>query len=152
MSMLIEENEVTAVNLAVELERAVIQHVLEDDETIYVTEDGLFPFWVRIHKGSGFVSFRTHTNFKKSASHVQRLELCNELNMKNYMITANVQDDRLYFDYVLIYRDGLLRETFIRGCRQFARNVEKGLEQVDPENNFVLPPGKTESEDEKGGA
>ena len=151
MSILIEENEVTAVNLAVELERAVIQHVLEEDESIYVNEDGLYPFWVRIHKGSGFVSFRTHTNFKKSASHVQRLELCNELNMKNYMITANVRDDRLWFDYVLIYRDGLLRETFVRGCRQFARNVEKGLEQVDPENDFVLPPGKTESEDEKGG-
>ena len=151
MSILIEENEVTAVNLAVELERAVIQHVLEEDQSIYVTEDGLFPFWVRIHKGSGFVSFRTNTNFKKSASYVQRLELCNELNMKNYMITANVHDDRLWFDYVLIYRDGLLRETFIRGCRQFARNVEKGLEQVDPENDFVLPPGKTEPEDEKGG-
>lgn len=152
MSMLIEEKEVTAVNLAVELERAVIQHVLDDDESIYVTEDGLFPFWVRIHKGSGFVSFKTHTNFKKSTTHVQRLELCNELNMKNFMITAYVQDDRLYLDYVLIYRDGLLRETFIRGCRLFARNVEKGLEQVDPENNFVLPPGKTEPQDEIGEA
>lgn len=152
MSMLIEEKEVTAVNLAVELERAVIQHVLDDDESIYVTEDGLFPFWVRIHKGSGFVSFKTHTNFKKSATHVQRLELCNELNMKNFMITAYVQDDRLYLDYVLIYRDGLLRETFIRGCRQFARSVEKGLEQVDPENNFVLPPGKSEPQDEIGEA
>ena len=145
--MLIEEKEVTAVNLAVELERAVIQHVLDDDESIYVTEDGLFPFWVRIHKGSGFVSFKTHTNFKKSATHMQRLELCNELNMKNFMITAYAQDDRLCLDYVLIYRDGLLRETFIRGCRQFARCVEKGLEQVDPEYSFILPPGKTEPED-----
>lgn len=152
MSMLIEEKEVTAVNLAVELERAVIQHVLDDDESIYVTEDGLFPFWVRILRGSGFISFKTHTNFKKSATHVQRLELCNELNMKNFMITAYIQDDRLYLDYVLIYRDGLLRETFIRGCRQFARSVEKGLEQVDPENSFVMQPGKTEPEDEIGEA
>lgn len=151
MSMLIEEKEVTAVNLAVELERAVIQHVLNEDESIYVTEDGLFPFWVRILKGSGLVGFKTHTNFKKSASHVQRLELCNELNRKNFMVTACAQDDLLLLDYVLIYRDGLLRETFVRACRQFARNVEKGLEQVDPENSFVLPPGKTESEDEKGG-
>ena len=152
MSMLIEEKEVTAVNLAVELERAVIQHVLDDDESIYVKEDGLFPFWVRIHKGSGFVSFKTHTNFKKSATHGQRLELCNELNMKNFMITAYAQDDRLYLDYVLNYRDGLLRETFVRSCRLFARNVENGLEQVDPENIFVLPPGKTEPQDETGEA
>ena len=152
MSMLIEENEVSAVNLAVELERAVIQHVLNEDESIYVTEDGLFPFWVRIHKGSGFVSFKTHTNFKKSTTKVQRLELCNELNMNNFMITAYAKDDRLYLDYVLIYRDGLLRETFIRGCRQFAKNVEMGLEQVDPENNFVVRPGNTEPEDEAGEA
>lgn len=145
--MLIEENEVTAVNLAVELERAVIQHILDEDESIYVNEDGLFPFWVRIHKGSGFVSFKTHTNFKQSATHMQRLELCNELNMKNFMITAYAEDDRLFFDYVLIYRAGLLRETFIRGCRQFARSVEKGLEQVDPENSFVWPPGRREPED-----
>ena len=152
MSMLIEEKEVTAVNLAIELERAVIQHVLDEDGSIYVTEDGLFPFWVRIHKGSGFVSLKTHTTFKRSTSHVQKLELCNEINTKNFMVTAYAQDDLLCLDYVLIYRDGLLRETFVRGCRQFARNVEKGLEQVDPENNFVLPPGKTEIEDEKGGA
>ena len=152
MSMLIEELEVTAVNLSVELERAVIQHVLGEDEGIYVTEDGLYPFWISINRSLGYVSFKTHTCFKKSCGHLQKLELCNEINMTNFMTTAYVKDDRLWLDYVLIYRDGLLRETFVRGCRQFARNVEKGLEQVDPENNFILPPGKTESEDEKGGA
>lgn len=126
----------------------VLCETIDTCDGSYVTEDGLFPFWVRIHKGSGFVSFKTHTNFKKSTTQVQRLELCNELNMKNFMITAYVKDDRLYLDYVLIYRDGLLRETFIHGCRQFARNVEMGLGQVDPENSFVLPPGKSELEDE----
>ena len=60
-----------------------------------------------------------------------------------------MKDDQLLFDYILNYRDGLLRETFIRSCRQFARNLEKGLELVDPENDFVLPPGKTEPEDEE---
>lgn len=150
MSILIEEKDVTAVNLAVELERAVIQHVLDADESIYVTEDGLFPFWIRVQKGTGFVSFKTHTKFKKVTSQVQRLELCNELNMKNYMVTAYAHDDRLWLDYVLSYRDGLLRETFIRSCRLFAKNVGAGLEQTDPENNFVLPPGKTEPENEEG--
>jgi hypothetical protein len=54
-----------------------------------------------------------------------------------------------------MYRDGLLRETFVRGCRQFAKAVEKGIDQVDPECSFILPPGKTEAqdkEDEEGGA
>jgi hypothetical protein len=148
MSNLIEEKDVTGVNLAVELERAVIEHILEEDKGIYVNEDGWFPFWIRVLDGSGFVSFKTHTNFKKSTSQLQRLELCNELNMQNYLITAYVQDDRLMMDYVLNFRDGLLRETFIRTCRQFASNIERGLSKVDADNDFVLRPGKTESEDE----
>lgn len=149
MTNLIEETDVTAVNLAIELERAVIEHTLDDDKSIYVTEDGWFPFWVRVVQGAGFVSFRTHTSFKKSTRKLQRLELCNELNIQNYLITACLQNDRLVMDYVVNFRDGLLRETFIRTCRQFANNIERGLSKVDPDNDFVLPPGKTEPEDEE---
>ena len=149
MSMLIEEKDVTAVNLAVELERAVVQHVLSEDGSIYVTEDGWFPFWIRIQESAGYVTFKTHTYFKRSTSLLQRLELCNELNARNYLVTACVHEDQLRLDYVLNYRDGLLRETFVRTCRQFAGNLGKGLEVVDPENDFILPPGKTESEDEE---
>ena len=148
MSNLIEEKDVTVVNLAIELERAVIEHVLEDDKSIYVNEDGWFPFWVRVIQGAGFVSFKTHTTFKKSTSKLQRLEFCNELNNQNYLVTAYVQDDRLAIDYAINFRDGILRETFIRTCRQFASNIERALNKVDPDNDFVLLPGKTEPEDE----
>ena len=55
----------------------------------------------------------------------------------------------MLLDYVLNYRDGLLRETFVRTCRQFAGNLGKGLEGVDPENDFILLPGRTEPEDEE---
>lgn len=148
MSNLIEEKNVTAVNLAVELERAVIEHMLDEDKSIYVTEDGWFPFWVRVLGGAGLISFKTHTSFKKSTSQLQRLELCNELNAQNYMITTYVENDRLIIDHVLTFRDGLLRETFIRTCRQFSSHIERGLHKVDSDHDFVLPPGKTESEDE----
>ena len=70
MSTLIEEKDVSAVNLAVELERAVIQHVLQDDESIYVTEDGWFPFWVRVQENNGYLTFKTYTRFKRAASHL----------------------------------------------------------------------------------
>ena len=89
MSMLIEEQDVTAVNLAVELERAVIGHVLDEDGSIYVTEDGMFPFWIHLNKGLGLVSLKTHTCFKKAASALQRLEICNELNRQNFMLVFN---------------------------------------------------------------
>ncbi len=148
MCLLIEESDVTSVNLAIELERAVVEHMQEEDESIYVVEDGWFPFWIRVLKDAGYVSFKSHTNFTRSSSHQQRLELCNQLNSQNFLITAYVDDDRLIIDYVLNFRDGLLRESFIRSCRQFASNIERGLNKIDLNNEFILPPGKTEPEDE----
>lgn len=150
MSQLIEEADVTAVNLAIELERAVIEHRLDEDKSIYVTEDGWFPFWIRVQQGAGYVSFKTHTKFKKATSHMQRLELCNELNKSKYMLTCYEADDRMFFDHVLNFRDGLLRENFVRACRQFAKAAEAGLHDADPENDFVLMPGQTEPKDETG--
>jgi hypothetical protein len=54
----------------------------------------------------------------------------------------------LNIDHALNFRGGMLRETFIRVCRQFASNIERGLGKVDAVNDYVLPPGETESEDE----
>ena len=44
MSNFIDESNVTPITLSLELEAAVIEHKLEDDEGIYVTEDGFFRF------------------------------------------------------------------------------------------------------------
>lgn len=43
MSNFIEVKDVTAVTLSLELKTAVIEHRLEKDESIYVTESGFFP-------------------------------------------------------------------------------------------------------------
>lgn len=65
-----------------------------------------------------------------------------------------------YFDGFIIRCFLCIEATFDNRCDISCRNqtliarfgaVTNGLEQVDPENNFILPPGKTESEDEKGG-
>jgi hypothetical protein len=148
--MLIEETDVTAVNLAVELERAVIEHRLDEDKSIYVTEDGWFPFWIRVVKGAGYVTLKSHTYFKKAAGGLQRLEICNELNKSKYMLTCYAVDDRMYFDHALNFRDGLLRENFVRACRQFSKAIETGLQDADPEHLIVLMPGQSEPEDETG--
>ena len=148
MANLIEEENVTAVNLSVELERAVIQHDLLDDESIYVTEDGWFNFWIRILKKRGFVGLSTHTLFKKYTTNLQRLEFCNSINSQYFMLTAYItDDDKLKIDHVMNFRAGLLQETFIRGCRQFSRTIETAMLLLDPEHLIVLLPGQTESED-----
>lgn len=148
MTILIEEENVTAVNLSLELERAVIQHELQDDEGIYVTEDNWFNFWIRILKRRGYVGLSTHTRFKKSSSHLQKLDFCNKINSQYFMISAyTTDDDTLKLDHVINFRDGMLRETFIRSCRQFSRTLEVAMMELDPKNDLVLRPGEVETED-----
>lgn len=149
MCTLIEESNVNIVNLSVELERAVIQHRLQEDESIYITENGFYPFWIRVLKNRGLVGLSTHTLFKKSATQLQRLEFCNHINYQYFMVTAYMtDDDKLKIDYSLSYRDGMLQETFIRGCREFSRTIEVAMRELDPENEIVLLPGQNESEPE----
>lgn len=148
MNNIIEEKDITAVILSLELEVAVIQHVLQDDEAIYVTEDGYFNFWIRILNKRGLIGFSTHTYFRKSITHSQRLEFCNTINSQYFMITAYTTDDeKLKIDHVINYRDGILQATFIRSCRQFSRTIETAMQELDPEHLIVLLPGQTESED-----
>lgn len=145
MLSFIEEVDVTPVNLAVELERAVIEHWIDDDESIYVNEDSWHPYVLRILNGMGVIRFSTFVTFKSTVSSLQRLQFANELNSNHDLLTAHVSDDDcLYFDYALIFRDGLLRENFIRTCRQFPANIERGLKSVDPDGTFVSFPGEDE--------
>lgn len=148
MSTLIEESDVTPVNLAVELERAVIEHDLDESGQIYVMEDNWYPFWIHVKTEAGFVMLKTHTQFRRSATALQRLELCNAINQSSYLVTASVQKERLYMDHAISFRDGMLRETFIRVCRSFAKSIETTLDASDPDGTLVLPPGRTEPADE----
>lgn len=149
MCILIEEGNVNIVNLSVELERAVIQHDLQEDEVIYITEDCFYPFWILVLKKRGFVGFSTHTQFRKSATKLQRLEFCNRINFQYFMVTAYMtDDDKLKIDHVVSYRDGMLQQTFIRGCGEFSRTIEVAMHDLDPENEIVLRPGQIESEPE----
>ncbi|OQW85929.1 MAG: YbjN domain-containing protein [Rhodoferax ferrireducens] len=150
MTELIEEKDVTPVNLALALERAVIAHDLDEDQSIYVKEDGWFTFWIWVRKGTGYVHLKTHTHFKKSTTQLQRLEICNEFNKSKFMLTCYESRGRLCFDHALNFRDGLLHENFVRSCRQFAKSIETGLADTDPDNVFVLQPGETAPEDETG--
>ena len=144
MSNLIEESNVTPVTLSLELESAVIEHKLEDDEGIYVTEDGFFPFWIRVLNSSGFVGFTTYIVFRKSSTRHERLELANSFNKRNYMTSSFVNDDKLTIDHVLNFRSGLLKESFIRGCRQYSSTVESSIKQLDPHYNLLMPLGEVE--------
>lgn len=145
MGNLIQKNDINIVRLSLELEQAVIQHQLQDDDGIYVTEDGFFPFWINILEQRSFVCLSTYTFFTNTSTAEQRLEFCNQLNFQYFMVTAYIKDEKLRIDHTLNFYDGMIQETFIRACRQFTRTVEIALLELDSNNERVLPPGQTVS-------
>ena len=146
MRDLIEEKDVSPVLLSLELEAAVIEHRLEDDEQIYVTEDGFFPCWIRVLKNSGYVAFTTYTLFRESSTYLERLELSNRFSKRNYMVTSYVDGEKLICDHVLCYRGGILKETFIRACRQYSTAIRQSISEIDPDYKVLLPLGTTQQE------
>jgi hypothetical protein len=92
----------------------------------------------------------THTRFKRAVGKLQRLELCNEINTKYFLLTASMDNQRLSIDHVLLYRDGLTRETFVRACRTFSQNIGRALSDLDPDDSVVLGPGEDEEENISG--
>ena len=114
MCNLIEENDLTLVNLSVELERAVIGYELQEDESIYVNEGGWFPYWLRVLPKPHLITLHTFTYFRTNTTLLERLELCNSFNRSQYMVAAYAKDDYIGFDHALTYKDGILRENMIR--------------------------------------
>lgn len=149
MNDLIEESDINAVNLSLYLERAVIDHKLEDDEGIYVNETSWFPFWIRILKKPGLIGFVTYINFRKSSKRLQRLELANEFNRETYMSTAFVEGDVLKMTHVINYRNGLLTETLIRSCRQYSGGISLAIDEFDPDYKILMRLTETESVEEE---
>lgn len=147
MSNLIDEKNVTPITLSLELEAAVIEHKLDEDEVIYVTEGGFFPFWIRVLKSSGYVGFSTYIMFRDSSTHLERLELVNRFNKRNHITTNYVDGDKLIIDHVLCYRSGILKETFIRGCRQYSSAICNSISEIDPDYMVLMPLSEPQQED-----
>lgn len=144
MCTVIEEKDVTPINLSLELEQAVIRHDVDQDREIYVTETGWFPFWIRVYRGSGQVVLSTHTKFRSGTGALQRLEFANEFNGKFPMVSAHADDLRLRVDHCLLFRDGLTRESFIRACRVFNDSLNRAVSELDPDRSILLAPGENE--------
>ena len=145
MINLIEEADVTLATLSVELERAVIQYETRDD-SLYVNEDGYFPFWLYVKKSAGLVGFGTYIAFRDSTTELQRLNLANEFNKYAFGITAYVSGDRLKIDHIVNFRAGLLRETFVRVSRNFAATITNSIRDHDPNYEILLPLSETPAE------
>ena len=140
MINLIEENDVTYVTLSLELERASIMYeTREEGQSLYVTEDNFFPFWIRIRRNSGLIGLGTYIKFRSSTTELQKLTLANEFNRCAFGITAYKDGDELKIDHILNYRNGLLRENFIRVSRNFSAVITKSIRDHDPNFELLMP-------------
>ena len=148
MINLIEECNVTSVNLAIELERATITYQPLDSGSLYVHEDGWFPFWVVLRESAGLINLTTYIGFRDTSTTLERLNLANTINRYAYGLTSWVEDDLLKMEHTINYRNGVLRETFIRVTRNFAAVVTKSLKQYDPDHKLLVPLGEVSAEND----
>lgn len=156
MSQLIEANDITVAHMSVELETAVIHH-RADDDGIYIDEDNWFPFWVSFRPRSGHLLLNTYVEFRQTATRDEQLELVNRINRSAFIGTAYVVErkpnPRMQIDHALYYRDGLIREAFIRMCRQFSQTVMDDIAKCDPDRKWTLRVGESDVlEQPDGGA
>ena len=139
MINLIEENDVTYVTLSLELERASIMYEThEEGQSLYVTEDN-FPFWIRIRRNSGLIGLGTYIKFRSSATELQKLTLANQFNRCAFGITAYKDGDELKIDHIINFRNGVLRENFIRVSRNFSAVITKSIRDHDPNFELLMP-------------
>ena len=133
----IEENDVTLATLSCELERAVMQYETRE-KSLYVNESGMFPFWIHVNDNGDLVGLETYLGFRDTASELDQLKLSNEFNRYAFGITAYAAENKLKIDHIINFRGGLLRETFVRVCRNFALTVHNSIRDHDPNYEILL--------------
>ena len=79
---IIEEKTSILATLAVELERATIANQTRGDQSLYVSEPGMFPFWVDIREGIRCILLHSYLEFVPECEHTDRLELCDRINQQ----------------------------------------------------------------------
>lgn len=143
---IIEEKDVTLATLAVELERATMANEAQGDRSLYVSEAGMFPFWVEIREGIRCILLHSYLEFVPDCEHADRLELCDRINQQLYLPAFHVrhverEDEpdsfRLVGNYPIYYRDGLFSSHFIRLCRLFSDGMKRVEAEFDPEHQLL---------------
>lgn len=142
MSTFLEEKEVSLVSLSLELEMAALEHTVQDNVNLYVNEEGTFPFWIRLYPDSHMMSFSTYVDFDDRVKGLDRLRFCNLFNESKLAPSVHVAKNRLYADYAMSYRDGLIRSQFIRMCRSFSSGAGQVQEKLS-----VFADGTHEADD-----
>lgn len=145
--LLIEEDQVTLVNLSLALEQATIAHESQNGHALYITESGMFPFWVELRPQPRYILLRSYLDFAPGVDTLDRLNFCNDINLRLYVPNVAVQvlevdsdtKPRLVATYPIYYRDGVLHSHFIRLCRAFSIGMAQIQSEFDAEHQMLIP-------------
>ena len=145
LDTLIEEKDVNLVALSLELEKATIDCDLRDEHTLYVHEEGMFPFWISLHPDPHFLLLNTYLEWVPDVPDEERLAFCNRINERLFMPAVYLRTlerdgetvKRFTAAYPIYYREGLLVSQFIRLCRKFAAAMTQIQAEFDPEHEML---------------
>lgn len=124
-SELIPEKEITLVNLSLILEQACLAHQIEDEERIYMNEDGIFPFWIRIFDSAHILAFSTYIKAPEDKTEDELMKFCNEVNQKFLVPSAYYRDNRIWLFLPIYMKDHLQKSHLLRLIRYFGDGCSK---------------------------
>jgi Putative bacterial sensory transduction regulator len=151
MNDVINESDISIDGLSIELSRAAISNDIRSEDTLYVHEQGMFPFWVRLMQGQRMVQLHTYLPFKQRTDD-ELYAFCNKVNDRLIMPSVSLHkferdqgiENRMVATYPILYRDGLIRSHLIRACRIFSDAIRQIENEIDSRHRYLLGLGEKE--------
>ncbi len=151
MNDVINESDITIEGLSIELSRAAISNDIRSEDTLYVNEQGMFPFWLRLMQGQRLAQLHTYLMFKQRTDD-ELYAFCNIVNDRLIMPSVSLHkverdqgtENRMVATYPMLYRDGLVRSHLIRNCRMFSDGMQQIQNEIDSRHRYLLSLGEKE--------
>ena len=122
----IADDEVTITRLSGLLEAAFIDHTIDDDGDIYVTDGVDFPLWVQIDTDRKFLELLTWCSVddQQATDWVNRV---NDMNREKIVSQFSYGRDAIWGHYWMTYGGGLNVRQFVKMLRAFSSAFQAGL-------------------------
>lgn len=121
----ISETDINLVNLSLILEAACVEHRIEEEERIYVTEDGIFPLWIRIFEKAHFLALSTYITAPEDKTDMELMTFCNEVNQSYLVPSVYVKEQKIWCFQPVYIKEELKKSHFLRLVRYFGDGARK---------------------------
>ncbi len=129
----IAEDEVTITRLSGLLEAAFIDHCIDDDGDIYITDGVDFPLWVQIETDRKLLDLFTcySVDDQQAADWVNRV---NDMNREITVSQFSYGRDAIWGHYWMTYDGGLSVRQFVKMLRAFSGAFQAGVLLLESES------------------